>query len=206
MKIRSWIYLGIAIIVIGLAGTVSLQSLRIRNLKEDLSYSIANEKALFAEKDSLELNNRTLLLTVDQLNYVNDSIVQKMNEARERLKIKDREIQELQYQLSEASRTDTLHLRDTIFKDRDFSLDTTKRDRWYSLRLQMNYPSEIIVTPSFTSERYVAMSLKKETVNPPKKCWIARLFQRKHKVMVVDVEEKNPYIKIKEQRYIKIIE
>ena len=108
--------------------------------------------------------------------------------------------------MSEASKTDTLHIRDTIFKDRDFSLDTVKREEWYSLRLQMKYPSEIIVTPSFTSERYVAMSLKKETVNPPKRCWIARIFQRRQKVMIVDIEEKNPYIKIKEQRYIKIVE
>lgn len=137
---------------------------------------------------------------------MNDSILQKMNDVREKLKIKDKEIKELQYQLSEASKTDTLHIKDTIFKDRDFNLDTIKHDKWYSLRLQMSYPSEIIITPSFTSERYVAMYLKKETINPPKKCWIARIFQKKQKIMVVDIEEKNPYIKIKEQRYIKVVE
>ena len=186
--------------------TIAVQSSKINNLREDLSYSKANEKALFSEKDSLELNTRTLYLTIDQLNYMNDSILQKMNDVREKLKIKDKEIKELQYQLSEASKTDTLHIKDTIFKDKDFSLDTTKHDKWYSLRLQMKYPSEIIVTPSFTSERYVAMYLKKETINPPKKCWIARIFQKKQKLMVVDIEEKNPYIKIKEQRYIKVIE
>lgn len=206
MSIKSWIAIIAGIILTGLIATVSMQSARIRNLDKELSYSKANEKALFAEKDSLELNNRTLYLTVDQLNYINDSIIRKMNDARAELKIKDKEIQELQYQLSEASKTDTLYLKDTIFRDKDFSLDTTKKDNWYSLRLQMKYPSEIIITPSFKSERYVAMALRKETVNPPKKCWIARVFQKKHKIMEVIVEEKNPYIDIKEQRYIKIID
>lgn len=203
---KKWFYIIIGVILLSLSATVAVQSYRIDNLKEDLSYSKANEKALFSERDSLKLNTRTLYLTIDQLNCLNDSALQKMNDVRESLKIKDREIKELQYQLSEASKTDTLHIRDTIFKDRDFSLDTTKRNEWYSLRLQMKYPSEIIVTPSFTSERYVAMSLKKETVNPPKRCWIARIFQRRQKVMIVDIKEKNPYIKIKEQRYIKIVE
>ena len=206
MGIKGWLITGTVALVAILGSSIAIQSCRINNLQEELSYSKANEKALFAEKDSLELNNRTLYLTVDQLNYINDSIIKKMNDVRSELKIKDKEIQELQYQLSEASKTDTLYLKDTIFKDRDFNLDTTKRNKWYSLRLQMKYPSEIIITPSFVSERYVAMSLKKETISPPKKCWIARIFQKKHKIMEVIVEEKNPYISIKEQRYVKIIE
>ena len=206
MKLRSWIYIIAGILFVGLVATVSIQSSKIESLNTELSYSKANEKALFAEKDSLELNNRTLYLTVDQLKYINDSIIEKMDGVRAELKIKDKEIKELQYQLSEASKTDTLYLKDTIFRDRSFSLDTVKKNEWYSLRLQMKYPSEIVVIPSFKSERYVAMALKKETVNPPKKCWIGRLFQRKQKIMEVIVEEKNPYIKIKEQRYIKIIE
>lgn len=203
---KKWFYIIIGIVLLSLSVTIAVQSSRIDNLREDLSYSKANEKALFSERDSLELNTRTLYLTIDQLNYMNDSILQKMNDVREKLKIKDKEIKELQYQLSEASKTDTLHIKDTIFKDRDFNLDTIKHDKWYSLRLQMSYPSEIIITPSFTSERYVAMYLKKETINPPKKCWIAKIFQKKQKIMVVDIEEKNPYIKIKEQRYIKVVE
>lgn len=203
---KKWIFIGTVLVIICLALSVIVQRMEIDNLKEDLYYSKANEKALFAERDSLELNTRELSLTIDELNYIRDSIIVKMNEARKEIGIKDREIKELQYQLSEASKSDTLYIKDTIFRDRDFSLDTIKKDNWYSLRLQMKYPSEIIVTPSFKSERYVAMALKKETVNPPKKCWIGRLFQRKQKIMEVIVEEKNPYIDIKEQRYIKIIE
>lgn len=206
MSMKSWIAIIAGIILAGLIATVSMQSARIRNLDKELSYSRANEKALYAERDSLEDNSRTLYLTVEQLNQVNDSIIQKMNGMRKELGIKDKEIQQLQYQLSEASRKDTIVFRDTLFRDPELQIDTTMGDKWYNIRLGLEYPSTIAVTPSFTSERYVNMYLKKETVNPPKKCWIGRLFQRKHRIMVVETWENNPYIKVKEERFVKIVD
>lgn len=206
MSIKSWIAIIAGITLAGLIATVSIQSARIRNLDKELSYSRANEKALYAERDSLEDNSRTLYLTVEQLNQVNDSIIQKMNGMRRELGIKDKEIQQLQYQLSEASRKDTVVFRDTLFRDPELQIDTTIGDKWYNVRLGLSYPSTIVVAPSFTSERYVNMYLKKETVNPPKKCWIGRLFQRKHRIMVVETWENNPYIKVKEERFVKIVD
>lgn len=206
MSIKSWIAIIAGIILAGLIATVSIQSARIRNLDKELSYSRANEKALYAERDSLEDNSRTLYLTVEQLNQVNDSIIQKMNGMRKELGIRDKEIQQLQYQLSEASRKDTIVFRDTLFRDPELQIDTTIGDKWYNIRLGLEYPSTIAVAPSFTSERYVNMYLKKETINPPKKCWIGRLFQRKHRIMVVETWENNPYIKVKEERFVKIVD
>lgn len=202
---KKWIYITIGFLIIGLIVTVWIQKSRISNLKEDLSYSIANEKAMFAERDSLEKNNRVLYLTVEQLNFVNDSIIEKMNGIRNLLNIKDKEIQELYYQLSTASVSDTLILRDTIFRDPEFNIDTTIKNKWYDIGLHLEYPSSIIINPSFTSERYVNMVLKKETIKPPKKCRFLQWFQRKHKVMIVEVEEMNPYIKLDEEKYIKVI-
>ena len=206
MKLKKWLYIGIGVIVACLVATVAVQNNRIDSLQTDLSYSKANEKALYAERDSLEDDSRTLYLTVEQLNHVNDSIIQKMNGMRRELGIKDKEIQQLQYQLSDASRKDTVVFRDTLFRDPELQIDTTIGDKWYNIRLGLEYPSTIAVAPSFTSERFVNMYLKKETVNPPKKCWIGRLFQRKHKIMVVETWENNPYIKVKEERFIKIVD
>lgn len=206
MGIKGWLYISAALLLAGLVATMSIQASRIANLETDLSYSRANEKALFAERDSLEDNSRTLYLTVEQLNQINDSIIQKMNGMRRNLGIKDKEIQQLQYQLSEASKKDTIVFRDTLFRDPELQIDTTMGDKWYNIRLGLKYPSTIAVTPSFTSERFVNMYLKKETINPPKKCWIGRVFQRKHKIMVVEVWENNPYIKVKEERFVKIVD
>lgn len=206
MKLKSWIYIGVAVLILGMTGTIILQSSRIDSLKEDLSISIANEKALFADNDSLNNRGRTLQLTVEQLNYINDSIIVKMNEVRKELKIKDKNIKELEYQLSEARKTDTLIFRDTLFRNPELKIDTTLRDKWYSLNLKLEYPSTVIASPKFISERYVVQSLKKETIKPPKKCWLGRLFQRKHKIIETVVIEKSPYIINKQEKYIKIIE
>lgn len=206
MKLKSWIYIGVAVLILGMIGVISLQSSRIDSLKEDLSISIANEKALFADNDSLNNKGRTLQLTVEQLNYINDSIIVKMNEVRKKLKIKDKNIKELEYQLSEAKKTDTLIFRDTLFRNPELKIDTTLRDKWYSLNLKLEYPSTVIASPKFISERYVVQSLRKETIKPPKKCWIGRLFQKRHKVIETEVIEKSPYIINKQEKYIKIIE
>lgn len=206
MKLKSWIYIGVAVLILGMIGVISFQSSRIDSLKEDLSISIANEKALFADNDSLNNKGRTLQLTVEQLNYINDSIIVKMNEVRKKLKIKDKNIKELEYQLSEAKKTDTLIFRDTLFRNPELKIDTTLRDKWYSLNLKLEYPSTIIASPKFISERYVVQSLRKETIKPPRKCWLGRLFQKKHKVIETEVIEKSPYIINKQEKYIKIIE
>lgn len=205
MKLKSWIYIGTAVLILGMIGVISLQSSRIDNLKEDLSISIANEKALFADNDSLNNKGRTLQLTVEQLNYINDSIIVKMNEVRKKLKIKDKNIKELEYQLSEAKKTDTLIFRDTLFRNPELKIDTTLRDKWYSLNLKLEYPSTVIASPKFISERYVVQSLKKETIKPPKKCWLGRLFQKKQNVLITEIKENNPYIEVKESRYVKVL-
>lgn len=206
MKLKSWIYIGVAVLILGMISVISLQSSRIDGLKEDLSISIANEKALFADNDSLSNRGRVLQLTVEQLNYINDSIIIKMNEVRKELKIKNKNIKELEYQLSEAKKTDTLIFRDTLFRNPEVKIDTTLRDKWYSLNLKLEYPSTVIASPKFISERYVVQSLRKETIKPPKKCWLGRLFQKKHKVIETVVIEKSPYIINKQEKYIKIIE
>ena len=203
---KSWLWTLLVVLIVGVISALSFQASRIKDLNERLERSEHNEWVLLNEKDSLRKASGVLYLTIEQLSEVNDSILKRMNEVREELKIKNKELQEMSYQLSEASKTDTLYLKDTIFRDPEFKLDSLISDRWYSMRLQMEYPSTVIVSPSFTSERYVNMSLRKEYVGTPKKCWIARIFQKKHKVMSVDVVEKNPYIKVKEQRYIKIVE
>lgn len=202
---KKGIYIGIAILILSLIGTISIQILEIDRLKEDLSISIANEKALFADNNSLNNRARTLQLTTEQLNYINDSIIVKMNEVRKELKIKDKNIKELEYQLSEAKKTDTLIFRDTLFRNPELKIDTTLRDKWYSLNLKLEYPSTVIASPKFISERYVVQSLKKETIKPPKKCWLGRLFQKKHTIIETEVIEKSPYIINKQEKYIKII-
>ena len=47
--------------------------------------------------------------------------------------------------------------------------------------------------------------MEKQTVNPPKKFFIARWFQKKHNVLQVEVVEKNPYMDDQKSKYVEIV-
>ena len=178
---------------------------RNQNLIKKIELVTLNQKAFISENSSLKNENRAFKFTIEQLEYYNDSILKKMNEVRKELNVKDKDLGAMQYILSEASKTDTVEFRDTIFSIPTLNVDTLLGDKWYQISLELRYPNKIITTPKFISEKFVIINYKKETINPPKKCWLLRLFQKKHKVIRVEVVEKNPYIENKKHRFIEII-
>ena len=204
--VKKYIRIGIVILVSFLATSTYTLYTNNQKLKEEISISMSNQKAFIAENSSLKEENRAFKFTIEQLNHYNDSILQKMNEVRKELKIKDGDLKQMQYLLSEAQKKDTIAFRDTLFREPTLKIDTLLGDRWYQMKLELRYPSTIITEPKFVSEKYVIVDYKKETINPPKKCAIARWFQKKHKVVEVEVVEKNPYIENKQQRFIEIVE
>lgn len=142
--------------------------------------------------------------TMDELRTSKDSIVNKLLDEVDKLKIKDKNVQYLQYNTSVINKVDTICLRDTIFRD-PVNLDTIVGDEWYTMNLGLRYPSTIITEPTFKSEKYVVISTKKEYNKKPSKIFFIRWFQKKHTVVTVDMEEKNPYIDNKENRFIKVV-
>lgn len=205
MSIKTDIRVFILIVFIVLISDMFASSKKIRALESKLKISTTNESILLNQFDSLNSYNKELQLNIEQLKYSNNITLNKLNKVRKELNIKDKELQKLQYQLSISNKTDTVVYRDTIFKE-GIKLDTLIKDDWYSLNLDLEYPSTIIVNPKFKSEKYVVTSLKKEIKGTPKKCWLGRIFQKKHNVVRVEVVEKSPYIETKEQVFINIIE
>lgn len=167
--------------------------------------AIANVKSYDNLFNGSKNNDIAFLLTIDQLKYSNDSIFQELNEVRRELKIKDSKLKSLQYISSNFTKSDTIILKDTVFKDERIGIDTLLSDEWYSINVGLRYPSSITVTPKFRSEKAVIVSAKKETVNPPKRFFLFRWFQKKHIVLHVNVIEKNPYIEDQDNRYVEII-
>lgn len=204
--VSKYINIIIAILIVSLSIGSYILYTKNQRLQEELSVSISNEKAFIAENSSLKNENRVFKFTVEQLNHYNDSILEKMNEVRKESDIKDKDLKQMQYLLSEATKKDTIVFRDTLFREPTLDIDTLVGDKWYQMKLGLKYPSTITTDPKFVSEKYIMMDYKKETINPPKKCWLLRLFQKKHKVVEVNVVEKNPYIENKQQRFIEIIE
>lgn len=204
--VKRYIRIGIVILVSLLAISAYILYTNNQKLREKISISVSNEKAFIAENSSLKEENRVFKFTVEQLNYYNDSILEKMNEVRKELKIKDDNLKQMQYLLSVSTKKDTVLFTDTIFRDKSLALDTIIGDKWYNIRLGLKYPNLIYTKPTFTSEKYIIVNKKKETINPPKKFFLFRWFQRKHWVMEVHIKEKNPYIKEVNNKFVEIIE
>ena len=129
MKIKSIIAAVIVALILGLCSTVAIQNNKIHKLNDDLKVAVTNVKAYESEIDSLNDNVIQFQLTAAQLNHSKDSIAQKLNETRKQLKKKDKEISELQYIASENRKVDSIYVRDTIFENPEFVLDTTISDK-----------------------------------------------------------------------------
>ena len=163
-----------------------------------------NVEAYASENSKFKDNVREFQLTIDELKVSNDSINQKLFDEIKALKLKEKNVQYLQYSTSVANKVDTLVLRDTVFRTH-VNLDTIVGDKWYNMKLQLRYPSTIVTEPTFKSEKYVIINTKKEYNKKPSKIFFIRWFQKKHTVVTVDMEEKNPYIVNGENRFIKIV-
>lgn len=173
--------------------------------KSEAHRALANLKAELAQKDSELVNSRKMYqLTIDELKNSQDSIISLLGRTADSLRIKPKRIIQMQYMESKATRIDTIRLSDTIFVE-GIKIDTTIKDDWYKLDLSLSYPNVVSVEPTFRSEKNVIISYTKETKNPPKKFWLFRLFQRKHKVIMVDVVEKSPYIESIDNKFIQVV-
>ncbi len=201
MKKLVYILIGVIILV----GT-SMYWLYNKYQKLNTKYqtSIENIKAFDTELSGLKDDTRAYRLSIQQLNYFNDSITKKMNEVRKELGIKDSKIKQMQYKLSHVEKTDSMVLPDTVFVN-SFKLDTIMGDEWYKNHIIMKYPNYIKFTPKFKLESFLFVDAKKETVEPPKKFFLLRWFQKKHTILNITIKENNPYVETDRQKFIEII-
>ena len=205
-KIKLIIGIVITAIIIALSTTIVIMNNRINILNYEISNAITNIKAYELENSALRDDTIEFKYTIEQLNYSKDSLNQRINKLRKDLKIKDKDIQKLQYMLSENQKKDSIvFIHDTLFRE-NIKVDTTLNDNWSKLHLQLEYPNTVLAEYSFKNESLVTTYIKRETVNPPHKCAFIRWFQKKHKVIHVEINEQNPYCEIKEQRFINIID
>ena len=205
-KIKLIIGIVITAIIIALSTTIVIMNNRINILNYEISNAITNIKAYELENSALWDDTIEFKYTIEQLNYSKDSLNQRINKLRKDLKIKDKDIQKLQYMLSENQKKDSIvFIHDTLFRE-NIKVDTTLNDNWSKLHLQLEYPNTVLAEYSFKNESLVTTYIKRETVNPPHKCAFIRWFQKKHKVIHVEINEQNPYCEIKEQRFINIID
>ena len=176
----------------------------INKLNKKYDKAIINTKALMYENINEKNKSKIYEFTIDQLKYFNDSINLKIDSVIKDNKIKTKEIEQLQYQKTITSTKDTIVTKDTIFI-KDLKIDTTLIKKGYILDLKLEYPNKIMVHPTFENEQYVIFTINKETIDPPKKLFFLRWFQKKHTVLNITLKENNPYVEVEKQKFVEII-
>lgn len=176
-----------------------------RKLKAELIEQQSNVEALLTASTQREEENRMLKLSINQLKTSNDSISNKLLQSIKKLKIKEKDIEQLNYRLSTIKKTDTLYIRDTLFLDPSLNIDTTFGDEWMIYELGLKYPNEISINPTIKLENTIIVKETKTTVNPRKKFFLSRWFQKKKKIREVIVIENNPYVIDSVSRFIEVI-
>ena len=194
-----------AFLLMFLFGLMLIQRKQITKYKELYNKELQNVEAYQTTNSGLEGTVRQFQMTLDDLRASKDSLDNKLLEVAEQLKIKDKRIEYLQYQKKIVYSIDTLEFHDTIFV-RETQIDTIIGDAWYTLKLQLDYPSRIVTNPTFKSEQYIIINSKKEFNKTPSKFFLIRQFQKKHTIVEVNMEEKSPYIINKENKFIKVLD
>lgn len=198
---RKWLTIIIVVIVSFLVLTVTGLVIQNNKLQESISDYDNNFKALSLEKDKMYKETIAYKFNIEQLEYINDSIIEDLNATRKQLKIKDQEILQMQSIKTETSTKDSIFIKDTIFRDGFSRLDTVITDKWHTLAISLK-PNQLNINATYISDLSVFAKSSKEIVGTPKKCFVGRLFQKKHNVVRVEVYDKNPYSVIKEKKFV----
>ena len=176
-----------------------------KKLRGEIDIYNQNIETLLHTRDTLEISNRALLINTDLLNYSNDSLIRELNKIRKDIKIKEKEIESLHKINLIGNKKDSLIVKDTIFRNKLINIDTTIRDKWGAVNIKLEYPSTIKVDMTMMSDLSIFTYNRKEPIKKPKKTKLGRFFQKKRKVLEVEVVENNPNIVIKQNKFIKII-
>lgn len=193
------------IIVIGVIVTIVALSARINYLNQELDLATNNVKAYASENSKLKNRNLVFELTLEQMEYYNDSLLHQMKKVANDNGIKDKQIRSLQYQLEHFYKRDTLIIRDTIFKDPTFHLDTCIQDKWSKTQLALKYPGNIGIKNTYYNNKYIIVDSHKEPIKE-RKWFLPRWFTRKHIVAEITVVDENPYVSTPKQRFVQIID
>ena len=175
-----------------------------RKYKNLYNKELTNVKAYQSENSDLKNQSFIHLKTIEQFQASKDSTDIALKEAIEKLNIKPKNVVSAGSVASNIEKKDSIILSDTVFVE-DLDLDTIIGDKWYKAELELHYPARVDLAVSVKSIKHIIVHNKRETINPPKKFWLWRLFQKKHTIQEVIVDEENPYIEAGSQRFIQIV-
>ena len=198
-KIIEYVIIAMTIVFVLIIVGIAIQN---KDLKKEIEVYDNNFKALNLENSGLKEEVIAYKFDVEQLEILNDSIIKDLNNTRKELGIKDKQLKQMQNIKTEIITKDSVFIRDTIFRDSFIKLDTTLTNRWYDIKVELQYPNKIDISTTYRTDLSVFAYSSKEILGTKKKCAIGRWFQKKHKVIRVEIEDNNPYAIIKESKFV----
>lgn len=205
LKIKLIILAVLIALFAGLGITVGIMAKENKRWKEKYELVQQTNTSYLRDLESAKNDIHMYELTMNDLYMMKDSLTTSLLDLKAQLKLKDKQVQNLQYMYTHFVKHDTLTFEDTIFIEPEFCLDTLLGDKWIMNDLHLEYPNTIDIATQVNSKKKVVVYLVKETVNPPKKTWIGRLFQKKRKVAKVYIDEENPYIEDQQNLFIDVV-
>ena len=186
--------------IIGFTAIFFIQNNKIKKLDKELAAVTNNYQYYESLAGSKDKQNRVLQLTVDQLNTSKDSLIQAVNEAKKKLKIKDKDLSSAHVINTETKDTTTV----TITKEVDF----TKELKLNSLTtITVSRKDSVLTTIlDLKNQQILFIEEKKEYRNQYKNGW-KRFWNfdfKKDRTKRYQITNSNDLIKVTDTRVVEL--
>lgn len=204
LKIANWFTNNIRVVVIGIIGllvaAIFVQQHQLNKKNTELDRLYNNVQAYEQLVNNNSETDRVLRLTINELNNSKDSLIQQLNRTKEELKVKDKNLKQVQV-------INTV-IRDTITKKIPI-------DKNFDEELQLNSLTTIKVTRTdsiltakldIQNQQVLFIEEKKVWKNKYKNGWVRfwHFDWRRIKVRRYEIKNSNPLIKVTATRVIEI--
>lgn len=185
------------------SAVVAFMARRLRAVEEERDRQAGLARSYALEAAGARGDARVYAMTVEELEASRDTLMARLDSIREAAGVRDRRLRAVAWRETVVERVDTVWLADSIFVS---DMDTTISDGWVSARLSVVAPDKVGLDVSVRNETSLIVSSRRETVRPPRRFPLFRLFQRKRTVVEVTAVEGNPHCVEKSRRYVEIID
>lgn len=203
-RLANWFTNNIRVVVISiiclLTTAIFVLSGQLKNKNEEINRLSNNIQAYEQIVSSKEENNRVLQLTINELNNSKDSLIQQVNEVKRELKVKDKNLKQVQV-------INTV-IKDTITKvitrDRDFS-ETLKLNPLTTIKVNRT-DSILTAKIDIQNQQILFVEEKKVYKNKYKNGWVRfwHFDWKKIRIRQYQIENSNPLIKVTDTRIVEL--
>lgn len=205
IKVVNWFTKYYKIVAVGfvslLIATIFVQNHKLQKVNKEIERITNNLRSYEESASNASARNRVLQLTIDELTHSQDSLIQEVNKAKKELKIKDKNLEQVQVINTEIK--DTAH---AVIKHKQVDFEE---------KLELNPLTTIIVSRKdsiltakidIKNQQILFIEEKKEYKNKYKN-WLTRFFHfdfKKINTRQYQIHNSNPLIKVTDTRVIEI--